>query len=120
MIGVLAVSFCERKEGEASVCLDLWAYPDGSYNLVIENFGGEGEKDLSFPCALHQLAGPLYNKVFTSQDEDGILQIERCDNSVCAEFTPFDDRDGFRHCIPFEDYQLAIEALETNAVGYLA
>lgn len=120
MIGVLAVSFCDRKAGQAGVCLDLWSYPDGTYNLVMENFGGQRERELAFPCALHQLALPLNGKSFTSQNSIGVLQIERCGEQVCAEFVPFDLKHTFRHCIPSEEYRLAIEALEAREIGYLA
>jgi hypothetical protein len=118
MVGVLAVSFCDRREGQAGVCLDLWSYPDGTYNLVMENFGKEGE--FAFACALHQLAAPLKGNSFTAQNEVGVLQIERCSDQVCAEFVPFDLSQTFRHCIAADEYRMAIEALEANAVGYLA
>src|ERR1700722_8703304 len=114
MIGHLAVSFCDRKPGQTSGCLDLWSYPDGSYNLVMENFGGEGTRELAFPCALHQLAGPLHQKNFVSQTEEGILEIGRCGDTICAEFNPFDGRGKFRHCIGFEEYEAAISALEAS------
>jgi len=120
MIGNLAVSFCDRGAGANGVCLDLWSYPDGTYNLVIENFAGDADKELVFPCVLHQLAGPLDQKSFVSENEEGKLEISRCEELVCAEFVPFDGREGFRHCIPQEEYQLAIAALEANTSGYLA
>src|ERR1700722_18077648 len=120
MVGVLAVSFCDRRAGQGGVCLDLWSYPDGTFNLVIENYGGEKGKELAFPCALHQLAGPLLNKPFMSENDEGVLQIERCGNQVCAEFVPSHSRKGFRYCIGLDEYQQAIEALESWEVGYLA
>jgi len=120
MVGELAVSFCDRSAGRTSVCLDLWSYPDGTYNLVMENIGDGGTQELSFPCALHQLAGLLDRKSLVSQNEIGVVSIERCGDSVCAEFMPFDGKDGFRHCVGLEEYRHAITALEANTVGYLA
>lgn len=120
MLGVLAVSFCERNGNDAHVCLDLWTYPDGTYNLVMENFGGEGGQELSFACTLHQLSRPLHNRTFTCQDANGVLQIERCGDYVCADFAPFDDRDRFRHCIHIDTYRAALQALECNVIGYVA
>jgi hypothetical protein len=120
MVGELAVSFCERKAGQVSTYLDLWSYPDGTYNLVIENFGGADQQELSFPCAFHQLAGVLGGKPLISQNESGMVVIDRCGNSVCAEFQPFDSPEQFRHCIPLEEYRHAIDALESNVIGYLA
>src|SRR5580704_12122411 len=108
MVGVLAVSFCERKVGQAGVCLDLWSYPDGTYNLVMENYGGQGQSEIAFPCALHQLSGPLLHKPFTCQNDDGVLQIEKCGNQVCASYEPFDGDGSFRHCIAFDEYEEAI------------
>ena len=120
MVGKLAVSFCERRTGAPSVYLDLWAYPDGTYNLVMENFCGDIQQEYSFPCAMHQLVGLLERKPLESESDAGVLLVERCGNSVCAEFDPKDGRPSFRHCIAIEDYRMAIEALESHTVGYLA
>jgi hypothetical protein len=120
MIGELAVSFYDRRAGQASVCLDLWSYPDGTYNLVMEDIGDDGNEEFSFPCALHQLAGILDRKPLVNQNEAGVLSIERCGTSVCAEFMPFDGKNGFRYCIGLDEYGRAIEALEASAIGYLA
>lgn len=119
MIGELAVSFCE-KEGRRAVCLDLWSYPDGTYNLVLENFAPEGSQEMAFPCALHQLQNVLEGKPFVADNAKGAISIERCGELVCAEYGPIDGGRGFRHCIPFIKYREAIDALQANAVGYLA
>jgi len=120
MVGQLAVSFCERKEGETCVCLDVWAYPDGTYNLVIENFGTCTDREFAFPCSFHQLAGVLSRKSLVSESEVGMVTIERCGSFVCAQFDSSEGQDGFSHCIGFEEFRRAIEALESDAVGYLA
>ena len=120
MIGELAVSFCDRKIGQGSVCLDLWSYPDGTYNLVIENFVGPAKNELSFPCAFHQLAGLLDSRALVTQNDAGVLAIEQCGGTVCAEFVPFEGHGGFRHCVGAEEYRMAIAALESDSVGYLA
>jgi len=120
MVGELAVSFCERKVGQECVCLDVWSYPDGTYNLVVDNFGGIDGHGLSFPCAFHQLAGVLTGRPLVSQSPAGIVTIDRCGGSICAEFEPSDGQTPFRHCIAAEEYDRAMDALEANVIGYLA
>jgi len=120
MVGELAVSFCERQPGQACVCLDLWSYPDGTYNLVIENFCDDGDQELAFPCAFHHLAGVLNRKPLVSESEVGTVTVERCGEDVCAEFQPSGDRNGFRQCISIGEYRRAIDALEAHALRYFA
>ena len=120
MIGKLAVSFCERRVGQASVCLDLWSDPDGTYNLVVEHRDGAAHLEYAFPCSLPQLSGILDRKTLTTCADNGSIHLGRCGDSVCAEFEDVLGEPVFRHCIPIEEYRCAIEALESNAVGYLA
>lgn len=120
MTGVLAVSFCERKAGSGSVCLDLWSYPDGTYNLVVEHFAETGRVEASFPCSLYQLAGVLQKRPFTMETEEGSVVVEVCTDAVCAEFNSPSGKGSFRHCISIEEYRRAIEALELNTIGYVA
>jgi len=120
MVGVLAVSFCDRGAGQESVCLDLWSYPDGTYNLVLENHGDEGKVEVSFPCALYQLIAIKRGTMFVSQNDLGFVEIDRCEDKVCAQFIPFSGPGGFRYCIRFDEYRSAIEALEDNVIGYVA
>ncbi len=119
MVGTLAVSFCDKGEGQP-VCLDLWSYPDGTFNLVLDNFQPEGSNQIAFPCALHQLSGVLKDRTFMSENGAGTVEIVRCGDVVCAEFNPTGGHSPFRHCIPVAAYGAAIQALEAHAVGYLA
>ena len=120
MIGVLAVSFCGRRSGDSSVCLDLWSYPDGTYNLVVEYDGETGKIEASFPCSLGQLAGVLMRRPLTISGDQGEVTVEACTESVCAQFEWPNGSGGFRHCVPTEEYRKAIEALEYNVIGYVA
>jgi len=120
MVGELAVSFCERRAGQACVCVDLWSYPDGTYNLVVEHSGVDAKQEYSFPCSFQQLAGILDRKPLTSSNEFGSVLVERCGDSVCAQFETEGEDAGFRYCISVEAYKKGIEALEANDVGYLA
>lgn len=120
MIGSLAVSFCEKKEGHVAVCLDLWSYPDGTYNLVLDNFRTEGHREISFPCTLDRLTAIAKGKGFVAENEAGVVNIERCGEQVCADFQPFDGTGEFRHCIELRAYCQAMDALRDHAVGYLA
>jgi hypothetical protein len=120
MIGKLAVSFCGRQIGQPVVCLDLWSYPDGTYNLVVEQGGKSKNGDFCFPCSLPQLAGILDRKSLTTCNGLGSVHIERCGEAVCAAFEDALGEPAFRHCIPIDEYRRAIEALESNVVGYLA
>ena len=120
MVGELAVSFCDRKADQVCVYLDVWSYPDGSFNLVLENLEGSSPREIAFPCALHQLAGVLKGKPFVNEGPLGSITVDRCRGSVCAEFKPAGEKEAFKHCIPMEEFCSAIDALESRSLGYLA
>ena len=118
MVGVLAVSFCGRRSVDGSICLDLWSYPDGTYNLVVEHQNDKGKVEAAFPCSLGQLAGVLSRRPLSISSEDGEVIVEFCGDAVCAEFGAHAGAGSFRYCIPVDDYRRAIESLEYNVIGY--
>ena len=120
MVGVLAVSFCGRRSEDGSICLDLWSYPDGTYNLVVEHVRDTVKVEAAFPCSLGQLAGVLNRRPLSVSSDQGEVLVETCAEAVCAEFRVTGKAEEFRYCIPMDDYRRALESLEYNVIGYVA
>lgn len=109
MRGVLLGAFCERGSDHTSRCLELWAYPDTTLNLVVNRLGPEGDEEHAFPCAPHQLVNVLVeNKSFRSQTPEGTVVVEREDDQVTAEFVSTKGDDRWRHSVPVEPFQNAL------------
>ena len=108
MRGELLGAFCERGGNDISHCLELWAYPDTSLNLVVNQYTPEGESEYAFPCAPHQLVNVLKNKSFLSETEDGRVKVEREENTLKAEFISTDGNERWEHSVPVGPFQNAL------------
>jgi hypothetical protein len=107
MVGKLIVTFCERGELGTHKAIELWAYPDGTMNLVVaRDDQGEGSES-SFPCALSQLWKVSENRRVELEHEDARVRIERRGSLVCASFDR--DADGWRQCIEATVYEEGLE-----------
>lgn len=120
MIGELAVSFCGRKAGETSLCIDLWSYEDGSCNLVVSTAVGATEHELVFPCAPHQLDAVLSGKALFVKNTEGSILIEKCGDTVCAEYVSLRSGRNVKQCLPFEEFERGVNSLLSGTIGYLA
>ena len=120
MWGKLLGAFCERGGENLTRCLELWAYPDTSLNLVVNCAGGEGEREFAFPCAPHQLVGVLENQTFRSQTDEGAVVIRRDRDSVTAAFTPASGDAGWKHSVPIEPFATALIQVAPEASRFVA
>lgn len=119
MKGVLLGAFCERGGIELTRCLELWAYPDTTLNVVVNRFGPEGEEEYAFPCALHNLVGVLQHRPFKQVGAAGTVAIERNGDSVTALYRSADGSDGWRHSVPVETFISALVQIAPEASLYL-
>jgi hypothetical protein len=108
MRGVLLGAFCERGSDDSSRCLELWAYPDTSLNLVVNRLSADGDEEYAFPCAPHHLIKVLKNESFRSETEDGSVVVEREADNVTAEFVSSKGDERWRHSVPVEPFQNAL------------
>ncbi|MDR3689486.1 MAG: hypothetical protein P4L46_08920 [Fimbriimonas sp.] len=120
MVGELSVSFCQRKNGETSLLIDLWSYPDGTCNLVVAlPVSSPGGEDV-FPCAPSQLSAVLEGRVFSLTGAHGSIVIEKSVDRVCAQYTCLTTSRSVRHCLPVDDFRRAVDALAEGSIGYVA
>lgn len=108
MRGELLGAFCERGCDQTSQCLELWAYPDTSLNLVVNQHTPQGESEYAFPCAPHQLVNVLNNKSFLSETDEGTVRVEREADTVKAEFVSSDGNERWQHSVPIAPFQNAL------------
>jgi len=120
MVGKLAVSFCERKDNEACLCIDLWAYPDGTCNLVVSAVIGAVDYELSFPCAPHQLEAVVDGRTLYTENDQGSILVEKCGEQVCAQYESSMSGRKLRQCVALVEFSQAVDSLVAGSVGYLA
>jgi hypothetical protein len=87
MVGELFETFCERSIGDALRAFELWAYPDGTLNLVVVSDGVDGKFEACFPCAVHTLQSVLDGRRTSLENENSSLRLRLCDDFVTAEAT---------------------------------
>lgn len=121
MQGQLLGAFCERG-GEATVrCLELWAYPDTTLNLVVNRAGAEEELEYSFPCAVYQLftllEGPRELRFHT---DEGTIVVRREDENLSATFTSASGTVAWDHSVPVEPFVSALRLVAPDADRFLA
>lgn len=115
MTGRLAATFFGRAPKKRAVFFELWAYPDGTFNLVLADPQGDGRDEIFMPCSLPQLVGLTRGGRLSFHHEDGVLSVFVSDNRVCAErYSPAFDR-RFRICIDGDEFRHAIELLQNDA-----
>jgi hypothetical protein len=59
MIGRLIATFCERPRAGTPHALELWAFPDGTLNLVLSEEGVASTGEHAFPCFSEHLEWAL-------------------------------------------------------------
>jgi hypothetical protein len=120
MTGVLLGAFCERGGADATRCLELWAYPDTSLNLVVNRYGPDGEEEYSFPCAPHHLVNVLRHLPFKTVTIDGTVIIERQADRVTTHFTSADLQGGWMQSVPVEPFVSALAQVAPEAESFQA
>ena len=120
MIGELAVSFCDRKDGDVGMCIDIWTYPDSTCNIVVSFRTGSVLEEFVFPSAPHQLEQILEGKPLLISVGDRSIKIEAADGWVCAECQISSTAATVRQCVYDDVYRRAIEHLVAGSLGYLA
>ena len=118
MTGVLLGAFCERGGVDSTRCLELWAYPDSTLNVVVNRFGIEGDEEYAFPCAPHQLVNVLRNRSFETETLAGVVRIQRDEDNVTARFTSSTKEDGWLHSVPVEPFVSALAQVAPEAEMY--
>ena len=120
MWGTLLGAFCERGNEASTRCLELWAYPDTTLNLVINQADSFGDLEYAFPCSPYQLLGVLRDQSFRAQTADGTVLISRDGDTVRATFTPASGSEGWQHTVAVEPFASALKAVVPEATRFAA
>lgn len=118
MKGTLLGAFCERGNGLATRCLELWAYPDTTLNLVVNRFDGREEYEYAFPCAPHQLVNVLQNRSFETETSEGKVVLERENDLVKAGFQSTDG-EAWEHSVEVEPFVNALAQVAPEAEDFV-
>jgi len=120
MWGTLLVAFCERGGESSTRCLELWAYPDTTLNLVINRGDAQGDVEYSFPCAPYQLIGVLRGQAFEARTTEGAVTLSRDDGVITASFMPASGACGWQQSIPLEPFASALMTVAPEATHFAA
>jgi hypothetical protein len=107
MVGKLIVTFCEREKWGSHKAIELWAYPDGTLNLVVARGGQDEGSESSFPCMISQLWNVLEGHPVEFEHGDAHVTIDECEGLICASFHR--NGDGWRQCIEMTVFEEGLE-----------
>jgi len=120
MWGTLLGAFCERGSEATTRCLELWAYPDTTLNLVINQVDAYGDVEYAFPCAPYQLLGVLLEQTFRTQNVSGVVVLSREGDCVTATFTPATGTGGWQQTVSVEPFASALMMVAPEATRFVA
>lgn len=121
MQGQLLGAFCERGGGATVCCLELWAYPDTTLNLVVNRAGAEEELEYSFPCAVYQLFNVLEGpRELTFHTSEGTIAVRRDEENLTATFISASGSVAWVHSVPVEPFVSALRLVAPDADRFLA
>lgn len=120
MRGTLLGAFCERGSEASTRCLELWAYPDTTLNLVINRVDAHGDVEYAFPCAPYQLVGVLLDQTFRTQSVSGVVVLSRDGDNVTASFTPATGTGGWQQSVSIEPFASALVTVAPEATRFAA
>ena len=119
MVGELVYTMCGMHGASRGRFLELWAYPDGSLNLVTSDCSETDGTEQSFPCMIEQLERALDETRVVLRNQTHTLILFGMDDCVCGELLMSCGRRLWDHCMDREEFTDMLGALNGIAMGIL-